>query len=255
MPDAKIRVLLFKTTYERHPVKGDPLNDTVDEKGFKLDPKGKRIMQNVEEDWVVYAPAHSPLNTVNEERIRHMRVTEEMLRGEQTEKLELMTMRWAQIEPAYEAWKTGHEVPVNGTPFSAWAGVTSEKAEVLRRHAIRTVEEIADLSEGQMEKIPLPGMRELRKQAKIFLEGRGAAEAAQAQADAEARIAALEAQLAENNERLSAAMDLLEEKTSPTDEIARLKAELDEKGIPYHPRHGADTLRKLLAGAPQTEAA
>lgn len=258
MSEAKIRVLNFKTTYERLPIKGGPLDENLDEKGFKLDAKGKRIMEPREVDWVSYAPAHSPVNTVTEIRIKEVEVTDDMLQGEETEKLTLMRMRWSQIEPAYRAWKTGHEVPIDGTPLGAWAGVTAEKAEVLRRHAIRTVEEVRDLTEGQMEKIPLPGMRELRKQAGIFLQGMGAAEAALQRAESEARIAALEAQLAENNDRLSAAMDLLEQHTKPqepADEVSRLKAELDAKGIPYHPRHGVDTLRKLLAGAETSEAA
>lgn len=46
-----IKVIRFKTEYERLPVKGDPLNDTVDDRGFKLDAKGKRIMTMQEVDW------------------------------------------------------------------------------------------------------------------------------------------------------------------------------------------------------------
>jgi hypothetical protein len=244
--DPMIKVLGFKTTYERLPVRGDILDENVDERGFRLDPKGKRVMEHAEVDWVSYAPAHSPVNTMNWERIKHIEITDEMLSGEVTEKIRLMAVRWNQIAPAYAAWKAGHEMPVNGTPLSAWAGVTAEKAEVLRRYAIRTVEEVARLAEGQLEKVQLPGMRDLKKAAALFLEGRGAAEAAERETERDNEIAVLKAQLAETNERFAAAMDLLEQKTNPIGEVDQLRAELDAKGIKYHHKAGADTLRALL---------
>lgn len=245
--DPMIKVLGFKTSYERLPVKGDVLDENVDDKGFRIDVKGKRIMENQEVDWVSYAPAHSPINTMNWERIKHLEVTDEMLSGEVTEKIRLMAVRWDQIEPAYRAWKSGHDVPVSGTPLAAWAGVTAEKAEVLRRYGIRTVEEIAQLAEGQLEKIQLPGMRALKKEANIFLEGRGAAESAQREAERDATIATLEERLREQDERMAAMMDLLEQKTNPSAEIDGLRAELDRRGIKYHHKAGADTLRALLS--------
>lgn len=243
-----IRVLKFKTGYERLPVRGGPLDENLDERGFKLDAKGKRVMENTEVDWVLYAPSHSPVNTGTWERIRHLEVTDEMRRGEETEKLKLMTMKWSQIEPAYKAWKSGNELPVAGTPLAAWAGVTAEKAEVLRRYGIRTVEEVSRLSEGQMEKVALPGMREMRKQAAIFLEGRGAAEAAEREAERDAEIENLKRQLQETQQQFSAAMDLLSEKAEePT--IEALRAELDALEIPYHHKAGIPTLKSLLAEA------
>lgn len=244
-----IRVLGFKTKYERLPVKGDPLDENIDERGYKVDAKGKRVMENVEVDWVQYAPSHSPVNTATWERVRHVEVTDEMLRGEETEKLKLMKLRWSQIAPAYSAWKSGNELPVAGTPLAAWAGVTAEKAEVLRSYKIRTVEEVARLAESQLERIPLPGMRDMRKQAALFLEGKDKAEAAVREAERDAVIAALQAQLAENNERLSAAMDLLDEKTRGEPTIDDLRAELDDLGVTYHHKAGVATLKGLLADA------
>jgi hypothetical protein len=77
--DPMIKVLGFKTTYERLPVRGDVLDEDLDPKGFRLDAKGKRIMENQEVDWVSYAPSHSPINTMNWERIKHIEITDEML--------------------------------------------------------------------------------------------------------------------------------------------------------------------------------
>jgi hypothetical protein len=244
--DPMIKVLGFKTTYERLPVRGDILDENVDDRGFRLDAKGKRVMENQEVDWVSYAPAHSPVNTMNWERIKHIQITDEMLSGEVTEKIRLMAVRWHQIAPAYAAWKAGHEMPVAGTPLSAWAGVTAEKAEVLRRYAIRTVEEVAKLAEGQLEKIQLPGMRDLKKSAQLFLDGRGAAEAAERETERDSTIAALETRLREQDERMAAMMDLLEQKTNPTSEADQLRPELDAKGIKYHHKAGVDNLRALL---------
>jgi hypothetical protein len=247
--DPLIKVIDFKTTFERLPVKAGPMDDNIDIKDFKIDAKGKRIMEMQEVDWVLYAPAHSPINTQNWERIKHIAVSDEMLQGEVTEKLRSMKVRWDQVAPKYQAWKAGHEVPLTGTPLAAWPGVTPEKAEVLRRYTIRTVEEVRDLVESQLERIQLPNMRDLRKAAGIFLQGRGAAEAAERETERDNEIAALKAQLTETNERFAAAMDLLEAKTAPDapgSELDHLRQELDRKGIKYHHKAGVETLRALL---------
>lgn len=249
-----IRVLAFKTTFERLPIKGDPLNDNLDPKGFKLDARGNRVMESQEVDWVNFAPSHSPVNTGTWERVRHIEVTEEMAAQEETEKLKLMKIRWNDIEPHYEAWKSGNVIPTNGTSLAAWAGVTSEKAEVLHSFKIRTVEDVRDLAESQMEKIPLPGMREMRKQARIFLEGKDAAESAARESERDNEIAALKAQLRETQEQFSAAMDLLSEKNDEPS-IESLRAELDDLGVTYHHKAGVPTLKGLLAEAKAGKAA
>lgn len=236
-----VRVLSFYTTYERQPVKGDPMqDDNLDAKGFKTDAKGRRIMENIAVDWCTFAPAHSPLNTSTSERIKHMEPTEEILAGEEGEKTRFMVARWSQIEPAYEAWKAGQEIPLNGTPLALWAGINSAQADVFRQCGIRTVEEVRDLTDSQLDKVRLPNMRDLRKTAAIFLQNNIKAEIAQREIDRDQKVADLE-------ERLAAAMDLLEEKTSPVDgEVAGLRAQLDAAGVKYHHKANADTLRGLL---------
>lgn len=78
--------------------------------------------------------------------------------------------RWAAIGPAYEAWKKGHEVPVDGTPLAAWPGVTAEQADVLRSFGMRTVEEIAQATDSIIARVQLPGMREMQTQARAYLD-------------------------------------------------------------------------------------
>jgi hypothetical protein len=205
----QIRVLGFKTTYEMLPVKGDRLNEDVDRRGYKLDAKGNLIKQLQEEHWVSYSPAHSPLNTVTTERVRLMYPDPERM-GEDTdgEKLRFMSHRWEQIEPAYQAFKEGRDIPLNGTPLSVWGGISSEQAEILRQHSLRTVEEVRDLSEGQLERVRLPNMRDLRTQAKLFLENTNAAESAAREAEKDKIIEAMA-------ERMAAMEALLEERTAP----------------------------------------
>ncbi|TIN07229.1 MAG: hypothetical protein E5Y51_31045, partial [Mesorhizobium sp.] len=199
----------FKTSYEKLPVKGDPVTEKCDTKGYKLDASNRRILELQPEDWVTYSPSHSPLNTRTTERVRHL-LPDPSLMGEDQdgEKLRFMTARWSQIEPAYGAFKAGREIPLNGTALAAWSGVTPEQADVLRTAGIRTVEEVRDLPDGQLDRVRLPNMRDLRKQAGLFLANSDAAKAAE-------REAAKDAQIAELVERQAAMEAMIEELTKP----------------------------------------
>lgn len=249
-----VRVLGFHQTFERVAVKGDPLKDDIDARGFKVDEKGKRVLQNAEVDWVTYAPSHAPLSTSTTERIRHLRPSQELLDdGDKGEKAAFMQARWEAIEPAYDAWKAGHELPTNGMPLAHWPGVTAAMADVLRQYGIRTVEEVRDLGDGHLEKIRLPNMREMRNSARSFLENVRASEASQREVERDNEVEALKEALKEQNERLEAAMALLEQKTAPTandggadDDLEALRAELKAKGIQFHHKAGAATLKALL---------
>jgi hypothetical protein len=87
-------------------------------------------------------------------------------------KMAAMRSQWAQIEPHYMAWKDGNELPDNGTPLAAWSGVTPEQAEVLRRIGAKSVEAVAGLTEAVLGNPPLPNLREIKRQAQAFIEGR-----------------------------------------------------------------------------------
>lgn len=105
--------------------------------------------------------------------------------------------RWAVIGPLYAAWKAGQEVPANGTPLAAWAGVTAEQAEVLRSAGLRTVEDVAAATDSIIGRVPLPGLRGLQDQAKAFLDSRGAADIAAQMAQKDAEMAAMRAEMEE----------------------------------------------------------
>ncbi len=246
-----VRVLNFHQTFERVPIRGDRLRDDVDERGFKIDEKGKRVLHNIEVDWVTYAPAHSPLSTSTTERVRHLRPPQELIDdSDKGEKAAFMMARWAAIEPAYEAWKAGHELPTDGTPLAHWPGVSAAMAEELKKYSIRTVEEVRDLGDGLLDKIRLPNMRELRLSARAFLQNVRSSESAEREVERDNTITALQEALKEQNERLEAAMALLDQKTAPPaagdGDVEALRAELKAKGVKFHHAAGAATLKALL---------
>lgn len=113
------------------------------------------------------------------------------------EMADLMKARWSVIEPAYEAWRKGEEVPEDGTPLAAWSGASAEQAAFMRGMGIRTVEDVANMTDGTISKLPFPNKREFPRMAQAYLESRKDADLASKLADAEARMAAMEEMLLE----------------------------------------------------------
>lgn len=109
--------------------------------------------------------------------------------------------KWSVIGPAYEAWKKGTEIPLDGTPLEAWAGVTPEMAAALKALDVRTVEEVRDMGDGVMAKLRTPNARQLPALAKKYLEGQSAAERDAENEELRERIAAMEAMLKEQPKR------------------------------------------------------
>lgn len=78
-------------------------------------------------------------------------------------------MRWGYIQPRYEAWKAGQVVPESGTPFSAWTGISREQADIMAQHGVHSVEELSALTDAHIQRVPLPGLRNLIEGAKRFV--------------------------------------------------------------------------------------
>jgi hypothetical protein len=102
---------------------------------------------------------------------------------------------WPSLAPYYDAWKKGQEMPSIGTPLGIWPGVNQAQANALKTFGIRTVEEVASMEEGVMNRVPLPGMRSLRENAKRFLEARDSKVVEEELAKRDAKIEVLTAQL------------------------------------------------------------
>jgi hypothetical protein len=115
-----------------------------------------------------------------------------------------MRMKWEVIGPKYDGWKADADVPETGTPLAAWAGVTPEQARMMQSLDLRTVEDVASATESHIKRLPFPSARKLKQLAADFLAGRDGAATAQALADAQDRIAAMEEML---NEQMAQAND------------------------------------------------
>lgn len=88
----------------------------------------------------------------------------------ETEKM--ARLRWDFIRPHYENWKTGQTMGIEPgkTPLGAWGGISPETAEQFRFMGLHTVESVRDASDAILARCPVPNVRELQKQAKLFLE-------------------------------------------------------------------------------------
>lgn len=247
-----IRLIGFRTTYEKLPLRGsDPLKDRTDAQGFLITEAGKRAIEPQEVDWAIYAPGHSPLGTHTVERIKHL-IPDPERHGDDLDgtKLAFMTARWEKIRPAYEAWKAGKELPSSGTPLTAWPALNEEQVRILRQVGIQSVEEIRDLAETQIGRVPLPGMRDLIKQAVVFLGNLDSSAAAEREAKKDEEISDLKERLAELEKLLDSRKPATPAtEAAPNEELTDLRAALDAKGIAYDRRWAAPKLRATLAEA------
>lgn len=192
-------------------------------------------------DWVRWRPPlidGQPSKSANEEKVRRLdpknvRIPEGAEPGEKIKHMEAM---WSVIGPAYDAWKAGNGIPDNGTPIGIWPAIDPDTADTLRMAGYRTIEAIAELKDYEAIKLPVGNGRELPKLAQLYLEGQDTAAAAAREQGKDARIAALEARLAE--------MD----KGAADNEVDDLRVKLDGLGVAYDKRYGAPKLREILAG-------
>ncbi len=84
---------------------------------------------------------------------------------------------WPAIEPAYNAWKNGNEVPMTGTPLGSWPGCPPGLSKALKNFQVRTVEEFVRMPDGQRDRIQHPGIRALVTVAEDFLKAKQAKDA------------------------------------------------------------------------------
>lgn len=73
--------------------------------------------------------------------------------------------RW---EREYERYKQGHEIPLEGTPIKGWKLITGSQQEELIRIHIRTVEELANLTDDGVRNFGM-GAVELKRRAQAWI--------------------------------------------------------------------------------------
>lgn len=156
-----------------------------------------------EVDMIEYGPIGSPDKSLITCTIRSLRDVLPMT-DRSNPAIVFAHARWEYIKPKYEAWKAGQEMPLDGTPISAWNGVTPEQAEVFKRNGVRTVEEISQLTDAHIERFPIAHMRQLIMQAKNFLTASDATRFAKVLSDREAQLKNQEIELNEQREQTKA---------------------------------------------------
>lgn len=162
--------------------------------GFKTEYKGTRAV-----DWVHVAPSGEAFDrTKTWHRIKDVTPPTD-IDDDKRDSLTFIDIsaRWDVIRPAYEAWKNGEDIPETGTPLAAWSGLNPEQASILRRMHIKTVEDVAKMSDSTTDKLPFPNARKIPLLAKDFLASKDKVDAA-AELDAmRERVAVMEEMLAE----------------------------------------------------------
>jgi len=165
----------------------------------------KRYNKGKEEHWLLYAPAGNIQNCQTWENVKRLMPPaedsdeEEEMNRRNPAGTKLFHMRaiWSVIGPHYEAWLNGEKVTEDGVPLDAWAGANTGQVKMLKRAGIHTVEHLAAASEGQMSKVNLPDLRDLKRRAVTFLESADKTELAD--------------KVAEGNEKLEAALEVIAE--------------------------------------------
>lgn len=160
--------------------------------GFKTEYHGDRAT-----DWVEIAPSGEAFErTRTWHRIKDITPPEVMDENRRASlSYRVMEARWKAVSTAYEAWKRGQDIPLEGTPLAAWAGVTPEQAAHLRAMGIKTVEAVAEMGEGAIARLPFPNARKLPDLAKSFLSSVGEAAKDAEMAAMRERLAAMEEML------------------------------------------------------------
>lgn len=167
----------------------------------------QRFSKKGAEDWVLIGPKGEALErTKSWHRVKDLRPVDisQMFDDEadvvrQGQSYQAMSARWAVIEPHYLAWKQGHEIPESGTPLGAWAGVTAEQADFLRKFGVVTVEQAAEMGESTIAKLPFPDPRAIKRMAAQFLEQKPVEDVKAENEELKTRLAALESAILEMN--------------------------------------------------------
>lgn len=160
---------------------------------YREDPNNPEKM--VEEDWVAWVKKGDQTGAETREAIK--RLAPNPKRGQPAR------IEWMIIEEPYKAWKAGEEMPVNGTPLAAWNGVSRELANELKKFHCYTIEDIADFPDHNVNKVPIPGFRDLIKKAKAWQEAKSTSDVGAALAQRDERISQQESEMAEMRKSMS----------------------------------------------------
>lgn len=134
---------------------------------YKPDPNRPGALREV--DMVAYGPIGARDRTVTIERVSRLALVDTKTDPSVNPAVAMARGRWEFIKPRYDAWKDGQEVPQNGSPLSMWTQLGREQVETLQSHGVKTIEDLAALTDGHIQRIQITGLRSLIEGAKRFL--------------------------------------------------------------------------------------
>jgi hypothetical protein len=73
---------------------------------------------------------------------------------------------------SWQAYQTGKEPPEQGLPIAEWPQLTASELKVCQANNIKTVEQLAEVADGNIHRLGLGGQG-LKNRAKKFIEGLG----------------------------------------------------------------------------------
>lgn len=121
-------------------------------------------------DMVRYAAVGAAQRSVNIEAVHQLSKVVPIQQAPDNPAVVFANERWDAIRPQYEAWKQGEEVELSGTPLAAWPGLSPSQAAGFHAVGIRTVEEVAAMSDAIVKRVPFPGAEKLKDSAAAFLQ-------------------------------------------------------------------------------------
>ncbi len=112
---------------------------------------------------------------------------------------------------AYEAWKEGHEIPLNGTDLKNWPGVTPAQLKTCQAATIRTIEDLASANADSIRKLGMGGVA-LMEKAKAYLDAAGGNKASEEIAAMQIKMESLQEAIEKKDRQIT---ELMEQLTEP----------------------------------------
>lgn len=122
----------------------------------------------------------------------------------------------------YKAWKAGQAAPLTGTPLDEWPGVSQSFIDEMRSYGVRSVEQLAALSDGIASQ--KPGWLTMRSRAQGWIENSANQADAAAAELAKADAAAAKAENDQLKSELAEMRKMLESLTAPKTDAAEQTA-------------------------------
>lgn len=146
-----------------------------------------RTMEKVPVEYVLIGPRGGTNKTLTPWRIKDLKRTMPPEQGQPS--------LWDHVRPLYEAWKQGEEAPSRGTPLAALGTLLDEDIDALHLNQIRSIEELAAITDGQMPDIRVYSLRAKRDQARAWVDSSDQRNTATELATLREQVAALTAAL------------------------------------------------------------